>query len=84
MTWRVNIPPDIQQQVWALPGDGRDSVLSLIDDLRADPHKHTEKLTQYDDGPVRMHTAAKGLVLATVTINDTTGVVTFMKLTTAH
>ncbi|MFE9382346.1 hypothetical protein ACFYMO_03780 [Streptomyces sp. NPDC007025] len=84
MTWRVIIPTDIQQQVWALPDDGRDSVLSLIDDLRADPHNATQKLTRYDDGPVHMRTAAKDLVLVTITINDTTGVVTFMELTTAH
>lgn len=81
MTWRVIVPPDIQQQFWALPGDARDALMDLIQRLRQDPEAATTPYGHEDDGPVRMRTAATGTIIAVVTINDTTGNVSLMQLT---
>lgn len=81
MNWRIIIPPDLQQQVWALPAEDRDAFMALVQQLRQDPDAATGPYGEEDTGPVRVRSAAAGTVIAVLTVNDITGNVSFMAIT---
>lgn len=81
MTWHVILPPDIQQDVWALAPEDRDAVLALIGRLRRNPLDATEPYGE-DSKPVSMRTAASGNVIAVVLVNEITERVSFVQITT--
>lgn len=80
MTWNVTLPPDIQQDIWALAPEDRDSVMTLIGRLRSDPLAATEPYGE-ESKPVSMRTAAAGDIIAVVLVNEITERVSFVQIT---
>jgi hypothetical protein len=81
VTYRVIVPPDLQQEIWQLPAGDRGQLVDLFAQLQTNPDAATVPYGADDAGPVRMRTAAVGNVIAVVLVNETTGNVTLMQLT---
>ena len=80
MSWRVIVPPDLQQEIWKLPAPERDGLVGLFGLLQADPHGATMPYGVDEPGPVRMRSAVVGSVIAVLVINETSGNVTLMQV----
>ncbi|MGW7071842.1 hypothetical protein ACWGII_30730 [Streptomyces sp. NPDC054855] len=80
MTWRVIIPPDLQQEVWGMSPATGDAVLNLVQRLRTDPDAATGPFGHEDTGPERVRQAAADNAIVVVIISDTTGNVTFQRV----